>query len=135
MDTVTKSQFEEAYRKFPPDKVELFFLKYISAHSLRSNKWLAIFLGILIVFPVLFEFAICALGFPSSYKIYPTIVYMWVLTNFGLLWFIVVMKKHRRLEKVRKHLGITKEHFKSLTDIFFYNRYASTEKYIKYNSK
>jgi uncharacterized membrane protein YjdF len=131
---ITKAQFEEAYRKFPPSKFELFFLKYVSIHSLRENKWILIILPLFLTLPLISCTISCYLDLLPIYKEISSAIYILLLTFFGIHWFLVTLKKKNRLEKVRKYLGITKEEFQDLINAHFYHRYPNAEKYIKYNS-
>jgi len=132
---ITRVKFEEAFKKFPPDKIELFFLRYFSAHSLRSNKWLIITLSVLIIFPILFEIIVYNFPIYFKLKLFTSIIYMWILILFSIYWLLVVVKKNKRYKKIRKYLNINKNEFKELIEMHCHNKYASTRKFIEFNSK
>lgn len=132
---LTKQEFEEAYQKFPPCKCELFFLKYLSVHSLYDNRWLAVVISILLVFPFLLWVLFNSMDLSLAVKFIPSCIYILMLTMFGTYWLLIWFKKKIRLEKVRKHLGISKEEYQELIIAYYYHRYPSVKAFISHNSK
>lgn len=130
-----KEQFVEAYKKFPPSKYELFFLKNVSFHSIKDNIFPAMVILIALLLPFIFEIICCSLEMPYICKLIPTLIYSFILFVFGVLWGLLMIKKYKRFEKIRKYLGVSKEDYKGLIAGYYKSRYPSTEKYIKYNAK
>jgi len=130
----TRTEFENVYRKFSPDKYELFFLKYISAHGIRETSWF-ILVSIILSIPFLAQlfFSIFHYSFCINFIIH--MIYILLITLFGVYWITIFIKKKKRLSKIRKYLGISKEEYKELIDLYFYNRYRDVNDYIKFNSK
>jgi hypothetical protein len=135
MCKVNKTEFEEAYRKFPPSKIKLFFLKYLSIHSITLNNRYVWALIILLVLPLIIEITICAFDLPHSYRVFPNILYAILMPAAATFWTIVLLKKQKRLKNIQDYLGISKEEFKEITDIYFYNRYNSSKDFITFHSK
>jgi uncharacterized integral membrane protein len=135
MCKINKTEFEEAYRKFPPGKLERFFLKNLSVHSI-SNKQIYVWIIILLlIIPLLIEITICVLNLPHFYRMFPNILYAILMAVTGIFWAKVLYNKRIRFKKIQEYLGITKEEFKEITEIYFYNRYSSTNDYITFHSK
>jgi len=130
-----KEEFVEAYKKFPPSKYELFFLKNISVHSITDNKWPGIIILLVLFFPFICEIFCQTLHLPYIYKMIPSYIYIVILFLFGILWTILIIKKSKRFKKIRNYLNVSKEEYKNLIQGYYCNRYSSMEKYIKYNSK
>jgi len=136
MCAITKKEFEDAYRKFPPSKCEMFHMKYLSIHGLQNNK-IPVVMGVLaLLFPfileILFYFFGCANHFLMAV---PNLFYISVLAVIGIYAIKITWKKNKRLEKIRKHLAISKSDYEYLINAHYYHRYPNLEKYIKYNSK
>lgn len=131
----TKQEFEEAYRKFSPSKFELFYIENMSIHSLRDDKYIYFIIIFICFLPFLTEVTFYLLDLSPILKAIPTFVYIFFLTLLGTCWSILWYKRHKRYEKIRKYLNISKEEYKNLVNVYFYNRYPNLEKYIEYNSK
>jgi hypothetical protein len=131
---VTRIEFEEAYKKFSPDTCELFFLKYISLHSLYDNKLTAVSIGLIALFPLSLEILFQLLNFSHIWIVIPSYIYIFLLALIGIYWLRIWTKKRKRFEKIRKYLNITKEEYKKIIEIYFYHRYSSISDYINYNS-
>jgi len=132
---LTKQEFEEAYRKFPPCKCELFFLRYVSMHSLQENKLFALIISIGVLFPILLEIIFHYFNFSWCSKMIPPMLYSVMLIIFGTYWLTIWNIKRKRVEKIRKSLNITKEEYKDLITIYYYHRYPSMKDFVDYNSK
>jgi len=130
----TKTEFEKAYRKFPPSSFELFYLRYFSIHSLNDNKRIAIIITFSLLLPFLSGIIFQLLHFSKIIQIIPNLIYIFLFISVGTYLFIVWYKKRRRAEMVRKHLEISKEEYKNLINSYYYHRYPNLEKYVKYNS-
>jgi len=132
---LTKQEFEEAYRKFPPGKCEMFFLKYFSIHSLRDNKWLAVTVSLLLILPLVFELLFNLLHFCAALMFLPSCVYIVLLGLAGGFWLKIWFKKKSRLEKIRKYLNVTEKDYQDLITAYYYHRYPSAKAFISHNSK
>jgi hypothetical protein len=132
---ITRKDFEEAYKKFPPQGHELFFLKYISIHSLYENRWFIFVISLILLIPFLSEVFFYLFSFCRIYKIAPNLIYILILAFLGFYLYIIWYKKHKRFKKIRKYLGVSKKEFQNLVKMYFYHRYPNTKKYIEYNSR
>lgn len=135
MCKINKTEFEEAYKKFPPCKLERFFLKYISLHSVHDTYKYVIFIISILVLPLLFEIIAKSFGLGHICQVFPNLLYAIISSVVGVVWSTMLIQKRRRLIKIQKYLGITKEEFNQLTEIYFYNRYSSSSDFIEYHSK
>ena len=135
MCKINKTEFEEAYRKFPPCKLERFFLKYISLHSVYNTYKYVIFIISLLILPLVFEIIGKSLGLSNICQIFPNLLYAIISSVVGILWSTVLIQKRKRMLKIQEYLGITKEEFKELTEIYFYNRYPSCDDFVTFNAK
>jgi hypothetical protein len=131
---VTKNDFEEAYKKFPPSRYELFFMKYISIHSIQENKWVLL-IPIMLMIPFFFELIFCTLKMSQIFQIIPSCIYIFLTLTIGIYWISIYSKKEKRLKRIRTYLGVSKKEYQDLINMYYYHRYKSTEKYIKFNSK
>lgn len=132
---ITRIEFEEAYKKFPPEICELFFLKHISMHSLYDNKLTAFIITLIALFPFLLGVLFQLMHFSHTCILIPSYIYIFLLAGIGIFWITIWTKKRKRYNKIRKYLNISKEEYKKIVEIYFYHRYPSMKDFVKYNSK
>jgi len=101
---VTKEEFENAYRKFPPSKAELFFMTYISVHSLRNNLHIVISALIFLLLPLIAQISFHYCDISHIIELLPTFTYALILAFLGIYWNIIWFKKYKRYKKIRKYL-------------------------------
>ena len=135
MCNINKTEFEEAYKKFPPCKLERFFLKYISLHSVYNTYKYVVFIISILVLPLIFEIIARSIGLSHVCLIFPNLLYAIISSIVGILWSTVLIQKRKRFKKIQQCLGITNEEFKELTEIYFYNRYNNCNDFLIYHSK
>lgn len=129
----TKEDFVIAYRKFPPSKKEIFFMKYVYFHNLHISP-ITEFLIIFIFFIPFFIEMFCYIsGFSSIYRIIPTCIYVLLLFTLGIYLYFIWDKKKKRINKIIQYLNITKQEYYKLLKMYFCYTYSSTEEYIKSN--
>ena len=134
MFRITKTEFEKAYKKFKPCKLEKFFLKYISLRGVYDSYRYVIFVISLLLLPLAFEIFAISTGLSQFCQMIPSLIYAIISSVVGVLWSTVLIQKRRRFIKIQKYLDVTDEEFKQLTEIYFYNRYNSCNDFIGYNS-
>jgi len=132
---LTKEDFAHAYKKFPPSKSELFFLKYVSMHNLHNHFLIESIIILAFFTPFIIELVFYALNYSLIYKIIPSAIYILGFFLFGVYWTIIWYKKNKRFKQIRKYLGISKKEYKQLVEAYFYHRYPSIKEYIKFNCK
>jgi hypothetical protein len=132
---ISKQEFEAAYRKFPPSPAEMFFIKHISIHSAHNNLLVIMIIAFLLMAPFITEVILHSVHARGIYKLIPSFSYMFILAFLGIFIYYAWLKKSQRYNKIRKHLGISKQEYRKLIDTHYYNRYLSTEDYVKYNTK
>jgi len=128
---ISKEQFEGAYRKFPPDKYESFYLKYISLHSLQRNKLpiLIIFTGL--IFPFIFASIGYILEWSKELTYIPSFIYAALLACIAIIQLIIWNKKNVRYKKIKKYLNISNKKYKDLINKYYHNKYVNVIDYIK----
>jgi hypothetical protein len=127
---ISKEEFEIAYRKFPPSLIESIYITYISVHSLRDNKLLAILLTLAALFPFLLEILFRLLHLSKRILIIPDYIYIFLLAAIGIISFTLWFKIRRRYNKIRKYLNISKEEYKKMVKMYYYNQYPTIKDFI-----
>jgi len=127
---ITKEEFEIAYRKFPPSKIEMFFIKYVSIISIYDNKITIAIISLFLIFPFIVQFLFHLLNFSKPYKLIPSFIYVFVLAILGIFGYIVWHKKTKRYNNIRVYLGVSKEEYKSMINMYYYNQYPSAKDFI-----
>lgn len=130
---ITKVEFELAYKKFAISKAELFFMKYFSIHSIHNKVPAELLFIVILIAPFLFAVVGEVLNLSKAFTYIPSFIYAGFLAVIGLLMAIIWSKKRKRIEKIRKHLGISKKHFDKIVQAYYYNRYNDTDEYLRYN--
>jgi hypothetical protein len=102
---ICKCEFERAYNKYAPTKLELFYLKRFSSNS---NK-LAISATSIMLIPFLLGFVTSSLltSFFSG-------LFAFILIIFGVAWIYVWLSGKRRVKKIMNELNITEEEYDNL---------------------
>lgn len=131
---ISKKEFEDAYRKFPPNSHEKFFIERLSIHSLRSNRWTIGLFALFLLIPLLSEIACNLLNLSAICRLIPNLMYIIILAAIGIYVLYTHHKKSERLNKIRKYLKLSRKQFKHVIDTYYYNRYPTLEKYVKYHS-
>jgi hypothetical protein len=132
---ISRKQFEDAYRKFPPGKFELYFLKYHSVYSLKALISTELILSIMLLLPFLFALLGHFFNWSKSFTYVPSFIYAGILAVLGIYMLLIWYKKAVRIRKLRKYLNISKKQYQNLLNIYFYNRYSTLEEYLEYNSE
>lgn len=130
---ITKAEFELAYKKFTISKAELFFMKYFSIHSIHNKVPAELLFILILVAPLLFAIMGEMINLSKSLTYLPSFIYAGFLALIGILMALIWSKKRRRIEKIRKYLGISKKQFNKIIQAYYYNRYDDTSEYLKYN--
>jgi len=120
---ITKEQFENAYRKFPPSRCESFYLKNLSISSLQLNSGVAIILTLGLAAPFLFAIIGHTLKWPMACTYIPSFIYSGILALMGFWAFLIWLKRHKRLSNIRKELGCTKKEYTEIVKKYYYENY------------
>ena len=122
---VTKKQFEEAYRKFPPSKCEIFYIKNVSIASMDNNfKYvILIFIGLIFPFAVTIISKIQFINFPPCIFSFLSIFYVYILALIGVYSFIIWYKKRKRIQNIINELHITLDEYHELIRTYYYENY------------
>jgi len=120
---ITKEQFENAYRKFPPSRCESFYLKNLSISSLNLNPGVAIIITLGLAVPFFFAILGHALKWPLVCTYIPSFVYAGILAIIGFLTFLIWTKRHKRISNIRKELGCTKKEYGEIVKKYYYENY------------
>lgn len=120
---ITKKQFEKTYRKYPPTKCELFYIKHISASSLSRNLWPALFTCLGLFIPFLITLMAKILNFHESLGIICSIIYGLVLAGIGIYYFLIWNKRRKRIENICKDLNITMKQYEEVVNLYYYENY------------
>ena len=131
---ITKAEFESAYKKFAISKAELFFMKYFSIHSIHNKVPAELLFITILVAPLMFAIVGEILDLSKTLTYIPSFIYAGFLAVIGILMALMWYKKRKRIEKIRKYLGISQRHFDMIIKSYYYNRYNHTDQYLKYNS-
>lgn len=133
---ITQKEFEEAYRKFPPSKAELFFISNISVHSIKNNKPLVITALIFLLIPLFATIGFHYCDITRVFELLPSLVYALILAFLGIYWNVIWFKKYKRFKKIRNYLGISKKEYNEIVKLYYFKkRYPNIEDYLKQNSK
>jgi len=120
---ITKKQFEETYRKFPPSKCELFYIKYISISSLSRNVWPAIISSFGLMIPFIITFFGNILYLPKYFSFVITIFYVCILAAVGAYTFVIWHHRRMRIHYICRELNITKQKYENLVKLYYYENY------------
>lgn len=127
---ISKEEFENAYRKFPPKGHEAFFIRYFSMYNLSGNKLAAILTSLFLILPFLSEVLLKTSGFTYVMNIILRYSYILILAILGSFWFVTWYKKSQRYKKIRKYLNISNKEYKEIIDTY-YIKYPTIENFIK----
>jgi hypothetical protein len=120
---ITKKQFEDAYRKFPPESCELFFIKHISIISLIHKVRTALLSLIVLTLPFIFALIGQFLNLPKSFIYAPSFIYAGILAAIGSYLLIIWHKKHNRIKNICKELNIAKDEYNKIVEKYYNENY------------
>lgn len=117
---VSKQEFEEAYNKFPPRKIEIFYFKYFSTQTLQENKWLGWIVALILFIPLLIGFIMTVCNSPIELIKIPGLIQAGMLVLFAIPWISIWYVHKFRIKKIRKSLGISKAEYQELVNKYYY---------------
>jgi hypothetical protein len=120
---ITKKQFEDSYRKFPPCKCELFYMRYLSISSLSQNIWAALLISLGLMLPFIFATVAEILGWPPACTYVPSFMYAGLLAIIGVYSSVIWYKRQCRIRNICKDLNITRMQYENLVDKYYYKNY------------
>lgn len=133
---ISKQEFEDIYRQFPPSKLERFFIKNISAtNSMYKKGWLAVLICIMLFIPLLVRLLFEAKIVTVQYIHIMGYFYSFLLAFIGLTWYVLWKLKKYRYHKIQKKLGISEKEFHKIIRAYYINDYDNCIDFIKYNTK
>lgn len=118
-EKITKEQFDTACNKFPPSNYIKFAFKYFSKSTEKSDMAIShtvtyILLGLFAV-----GFFGTAFGAPRKIIAISTIVYSILLALLVGYLFSAVLFNNRRIDKICKELGVSREEYNALVNKFY----------------
>ena len=116
---ITKCEFETAYNKHAPSKLEKFYFKYFSTDTPSKNKWIArIFVAIMFI-PFLLGFIGTILGASNKFVGIFTCMFCILLVAFAIPWIYVWFTHKLRIKRIQKELGINRYEYEFLVDKYY----------------
>ena len=120
---ITKKQFEQTYKKYSPNKCELFYIKHISIASLLNNIWPAIFSSFGLLLPFLLTLGAHFFGLPHCLFIICSFTYVALLAIIGTYSFSIWYKRRVRISKICKELEILRKEYNNLVERYYNENY------------
>jgi len=118
---ISKCEFEDAYNKHSPSKLEKFFFKYFSSDASLKDKWLKwIFIGILFI-PFILGLIGTISGASINFVQSVTFIFCVLLIAFAIPWMFVWSMHKCRIKKIQKELGINRFEYDFLIDKYYDN--------------
>lgn len=119
MDHITKTQFDRAYNQYLPPKWIQFAFRYFSKSTEKKDMKLSN----IIAYTLLATFILGLFGtimkWPREVIGIVTYIYTALLVLLVGFLFAAVKLNNRRLKKVMKILGVTKQEYNQLVDKFY----------------
>jgi len=112
-ETVTLPEMKEAWDKYPPSRIEYFFIIKIAT----NKKFHGIFSAILMVL-FISGFIFSAAGSSYTLVAIPTYIFTGLLVLIAIPWIGVWFKQRFRIKKIAKVLGITVREWNWLVDLY-----------------
>lgn len=124
---ISRLQFEEAYKRFPPSAIEKFYFKYFSIHTIYAHPWVVWIIAAALLIPFIVGFIFRIMGLAELMIELPMFIHTGIITIFTIAWVIVYRIHKYRLRKVRKFLGMTRDQLKELSYKYYFSRFNSPE--------
>jgi len=118
-DRISKEQFDAAYNKYPPNKWIKFAFKYFSTNTEKKDFGAKNTVLYVLLFFFIIGFFGTIFGLPVKIIGIATVAYTIILSVLVLYLFSAVILNNIRVNKIRKVLGITKEEYNNLVDIYY----------------
>ncbi|MFA5153343.1 MAG: hypothetical protein WC554_12340 [Clostridia bacterium] len=129
LNEITKCEFERAYARYAPSKIEKFYFKYFSQNTLEKHIWLKWLIVSIMFIPFVFAFiGTVNNGSHQLIEIF-TFIFCGLIISFAIPWIYVWFAHNCRIKKIQKKLGINKDEYEILIDKF-YNE-VDIDRYIK----
>lgn len=120
---ISRLQFEDAYKIFPPSKIERIFFKYFSIHTVYMYPWIIWAIAVILLIPFFAGFIFHFLGLSDLMAELPMIILCGAVTIFSIVWFSVYRIHKYRLRKVRKFLGLSRDQLRELSYKYYFTRF------------
>ena len=124
---ISKCEFEKAYNKYMPSKLEKFFFKYFSVNT--KNTWVKWTVTAIMFIPFIFAFIGTITNASQHLIAVPTFIFCGLLACFAIPWLYVWTMHACRIKHIQKELGVNRFEYDFLVDKF-YNEVTIT-KYMK----
>lgn len=106
INQISKCEFEQAYNKYAPSKLEKFFFKYFSQSTLMKNVWLKwTFVGFMFI-PFIISLIGTIVNAPEKFIGTFTYIFSGLLVCFAIPWIYVWLVHFYRIKKIQKELGV-----------------------------
>lgn len=133
---ISKNEFEEVYRKFPPTTFEKVFIKYTDpSRNVSKKSKLAIIICFILMIPLLVRLLFEAHILPVVSIHIMGYFYSFLLAIIGIIWCAVWKLRRNRYKKVQKELNISEEEFYKIIRAYYSNYYENSIDFVKYNTK
>jgi ABC-type bacteriocin/lantibiotic exporter with double-glycine peptidase domain len=117
--TITKEEFDAAYKLYPPNKWIKFGYKYFSKGTEMKDMYLKNILTYVLLSFFIFGFIGTILNLSRKLILIPTIIYTIAVFLFVGYMFSVVLLNNRRVAKVAKELGVTLEEYNYIVNTYY----------------
>jgi hypothetical protein len=115
---ITKEQFESACNKFPPSKFIKFAYRFFSKKT--DKETLKLKNNVVMFFIGMFLFGFFGTVFNTSKSFIAIFTGIYGIALLALVTMITIaaILNNKRLNKIRKELGVTKDEYQSLLNIY-----------------
>lgn len=118
-EKITKEQFDAAYNKFPPSKYIQFAFKYFSKSAENKDMTINHMVTYILVGLFALGFFGTVFGAPRKLIVISTIIYLILLILLVGYLFSAIIFNNRRLDKICKELGVSREEYNALVGKFY----------------
>lgn len=119
---ISKQQFENIYRAFPPTKFERFFIKHIiNLNTTYAKNWIILIVFLILIIPLLIMILFNIKLLSTKYITILEFFYSFLLALIGIIWFVLWQLKKTRYNKIRKKLNISKQQFNKIIKIYYFS--------------
>ena len=119
MDNITKSQFDAAYNQHLPPKWIRFAFRYFSKSTEKKDMKLSNIIAYTLLATFLLGFFGTVMKWSRMVIGIVTYIYCGILAVLVGFLFAAVKLNNRRLKKIMKILGVTKQEYNDLVDKFY----------------
>jgi ABC-type phosphate/phosphonate transport system permease subunit len=119
MNNITKAQFDRAYNQHLPAKWIQFAFRYFSKSTEKKDLKVSNIIVYILLATFLLGFFGTVMGWSRAVIGTVTFIYTGILTVLVGFLLAAVWSNNRRLKKIMKILGVTKQEYNDLVDKFY----------------